>query len=842
MEKTQKWSVSLLVVVLVLWLSGCGGGGGDPSNPSDIAVTFNSVTANGSATQTTPQLTLNFSQAIPGLSADDITVGGVSSVVKGTLSGSGPSYTLPISGFSSGGTLSVAVAKSGYAISGSSKTVNVFFYSSGNPGDIEVWFNDLSANGSATQTTTQLSFEFNDVIQGLTADDITLSGVSGVVKGILSGSGPTYILPISGFSTGGTLSVAVAKSGYAISGSTKTVTVYYSSGNGSGDTAVTFSNVTAHGSSSQTTTQLTLTFSQAIAGLSADDITLNGVSGVSKGTLSGSGPTYTLPISGFISGGTLSVVVAKFGYAVSGSPQTVTIYYNSSGDGSETNPFLLIENEWADGEFLSRNDVQWFKLTATAATQYIHVSFGTLSGFWGVDVKVYDSNGNDVSNEVGSSGYFSTTDLYDTWSLSLDDDYFIKASSDSTTGGTYRIGFTKTIMVPGTRTTLTLNELSDGNIATSTGEQWFKFTATASTHYIHFLPNTLTMASVVLYHSDGTNLGGVLMTSGDTYMSKTTTVGQEYHIYVKPYSNYSGSYKIGFNTSSTAPGISWTPIAANNFAYFNPRVIAYGNGRFVGVGGTTAAYSINGITWTETSIGLVSSTFRDMAYGYYRFVAVGDSGRMVESGNGTSWSYITNTTFGSTNINGIIYGASTGKFVAVGNEGKAAYATDSPAMGDWTASYINFGTTNVNAVSFGNGKFVAVGAEGKAAYSSDGINWTTVSDTKFGTSDIYRITYGGGNFVAVGQSGKAAYSNDGITWTAVDDIKFGTLNINDVAYGGGNYVAVGQSGKAAYSSDSITWNVVDNTTFNNDTIFSITYGGGKFIAATDSRMAYWITP
>jgi len=104
---------------------------------------------------------------------------------------------------------------------------------------------------------------------------------------------------------------------------------------GNGNTAVTFSNVTANGSTSQTTTQLTLTFSQAITGLNASDITLSGVSGVSKGTLSGSGPTYTLPISGFTATGTLNVTVAKSGYTISGSPKTAAIYY-SDGGGSGT--------------------------------------------------------------------------------------------------------------------------------------------------------------------------------------------------------------------------------------------------------------------------------------------------------------------------------------------------------------------------------------------------------------------------------------------------------------------------------------------------------------------------
>jgi len=96
-----------------------------------------------------------------------------------------------------------------------------------------------------------------------------------------------------------------------------------------GDTAVTLISVTANGSASQTTTQLTLTFDKAINGLTAADITLSGVNGVTKGTLSGSNP-YTLPISGFTASGTLSVTVSKTGYTISGSPKTVAIYFNNS--------------------------------------------------------------------------------------------------------------------------------------------------------------------------------------------------------------------------------------------------------------------------------------------------------------------------------------------------------------------------------------------------------------------------------------------------------------------------------------------------------------------------------
>jgi len=114
-------------------------------------------------------------------------------------------------------------------------------------GDASVAFSGLSADGSSTQTTTLLALTFSQPIDGLTADDITLSGVPnapsvpgapglpgipglgipGLSKGTLSGSNP-YFLPISGFTVGGTLTVSVSKPDYAISGSPKSIPIYYS--------------------------------------------------------------------------------------------------------------------------------------------------------------------------------------------------------------------------------------------------------------------------------------------------------------------------------------------------------------------------------------------------------------------------------------------------------------------------------------------------------------------------------------------------------------------------------------------------------------------------------------
>ena len=127
--------------------------------PALISVTLNSVTADGGTDQTTTVLTLNFSQAITNLTADDITlthsVSG-QSFVKGVPAASGSSYILPISGFTIGGTLSVAVAKPGYNISGSPKTgINIYNFSPPLTGTVGIT-GTLQTGQTLTAVTTNL--------------------------------------------------------------------------------------------------------------------------------------------------------------------------------------------------------------------------------------------------------------------------------------------------------------------------------------------------------------------------------------------------------------------------------------------------------------------------------------------------------------------------------------------------------------------------------------------------------------------------------------------------------------------------------------------------------------
>ena len=182
--------------------------------------------------------------------------------------------------------------------------------------------------------------------------------------------------------------------------------------NPGGDTSVTLNSVSANGSSSQTTTQLTLTFNQAISGLSASDITLSGVSGVNKGSLSGFGPSYTLSISGFTSGGTLNVSVSKSGYNISGSSKSVTIYYSSGNSGGGTAPSAPTG------------------VTATAqSSSSISISWSSVSGATGYYI-YRSSSASGTYSQVGTS----TTTSYSNTGLSASTTYYYKVAAYNSNG------------------------------------------------------------------------------------------------------------------------------------------------------------------------------------------------------------------------------------------------------------------------------------------------------------------------------------------------------------------------------------------------------------------------
>lgn len=193
---------------------------------------------------------------------------------------------------------------------------------------------------------------------------------------------------------------------------------------------------------------------------------------------------------------------------------------------------------------------------------------------------------------------------------------------------------------------------------------------------------------------------------------------------------------------------------------------------------TTAAYSTDGITWTQTTMP-ASVPWFSVTYGDGKFVAVAG-----------------------------------GNFALTAS---AAYSTNGIT---WTQT-----TLPVNAgwfsVTYGDGKFVAVTYySSTAAYSTDAITWT---QTTLPTNSLwFSVTYGDGTFAAVAtDSTTAAYSTDGITW-AQTTMPVSSL-WSSVAYGEKNIIISTYDPKTIYTVPSNTETIVTSIFISNTSNSTETY-------------------
>jgi uncharacterized repeat protein (TIGR02543 family) len=300
-----------------------------PEEGKDIAF---DVTADGGAATTSSKINFTFAAAVTGLSADNITVSNdTGAAVKGALTGSGTSWSLGIT-VNTAGNVKVKIAKAG--IEAAEKTVTVHKA----PTPVSDITYTTTADGGATAGSTKIDFTFSAAVTGLTADTITISNDTGAaVKGALTGSGTTWSLGIT-VNTAGNVKVKIAKAG--IEAAEKTVTVHKAP---TPVSDITYT-ATADGGATAGSTKIDFAFSSAVAGLTADTITVsNGTGAAVKGALTGSGTSWSLGIT-VSAAGDVKVKIAKAG--IEAAEKTVTVYkaptpvsditYTATADGGAT--------------------------------------------------------------------------------------------------------------------------------------------------------------------------------------------------------------------------------------------------------------------------------------------------------------------------------------------------------------------------------------------------------------------------------------------------------------------------------------------------------------------------
>ena len=256
-------------------------------------------------------------------------------------------------------------------------------------------------------------------------------------------------------------------------------------------------------------------------------------------------------------------------------------------------------------------------------------------------------------------------------------------------------------------------------------------------------------------------------------------------------------------------GTRWGSAGATNISSLELRGIAYGNGRYVLVGGPflnqsngQVYHSTDGINWPRVESHPFTRQVNGIAFGNGTFVAGGLGGIIARSTDGITWTAIANP-FGTENIQDVFFGNN--MFVAVGQSGRIAYASANN-LASWTAvPNSSFGTSTIRSIANNGQTWIAVGDGGRMAISTNNLStWTTVNNP-FGNYIIRAITFGSGRWVAVGDNGIMTSTN-GTTWTLVADMDTFDEGFNSVSFGNGRFIAGGGSfGRIVYSTNGTTW-------------------------------------
>jgi hypothetical protein len=210
----------------------------------------------------------------------------------------------------------------------------------------------------------------------------------------------------------------------------------------------------------------------------------------------------------------------------------------------------------------------------------------------------------------------------------------------------------------------------------------------------------------------------------------------------------SGTILQSLNGAGWVQQTSPTASQLNDVAYAAPLFAAVGNSG-------TIVTSTTGTSWAAQTISGVTLNGVKNSNGLWVVVgAVGASGRLYTSTLGTSgWSLRYS---GGAALNKSAASAN-GVFVAVGDSGTIVTSANGTS---WSA--VSTGTAaSLNDVTLGNGLLVAVGA-GVVLTSADGTTWT---NRTFTPDTLTSVIYAAGRFIATGPASTYYVSADGINWT-----------------------------------------------------------------------------
>jgi len=247
-----------------------------------------------------------------------------------------------------------------------------------------------------------------------------------------------------------------------------------------------------------------------------------------------------------------------------------------------------------------------------------------------------------------------------------------------------------------------------------------------------------------------------------------------------------------------------------------PYDITHGEGFMVAVGSSGLIVdSPDGTNWTSRVAG-TTQILRSVASGNGQWVVVGHSGTILSSLDRTNWTpRISGTT---RNLMAVQYG--NGVFVASGEFGVILTSPDGVT---WVPH--NQGTGFLNHLAYGKGLFLLAAGRGTNLVSADGANWFT--RTNGSSANLYTLDFGNDQFLAIDTQSRILTSIDASNWTARGSVRL--VRPPQTAYGNGVFLAVG-GGPPEYSPDGDPW----TQSTSNLSARAVTFDNGYFYLMRDT--------
>ena len=295
------------------------------------------------------------------------------------MTGSGTTYNVAVSGMTGSGTVIASIAAevahdaAGNPSEASTSTDNMVTYDVTAP---TVTINQAAGQADPTNASPiNFTVVFSEPVTDFATGDVTLSGTAGATTATVTGSGTTYNVAVSGMTGSGTVIASIAAevahdaAGNPSEASTSTDNmVTYDV------TALTVTIDQAAGQPDPTSASpinFTVVFSEAVTDFATGDVTLDGTAGATTTTVTGSGTTYNVAVSGMTGSGTvIASVAAGVAHAAAGIPNEASTSTDNVVTLSVTNAITSIIN--------NHNGTYTLNLLGTPGAEYYLVTNANL--------------------------------------------------------------------------------------------------------------------------------------------------------------------------------------------------------------------------------------------------------------------------------------------------------------------------------------------------------------------------------------------------------------------------------------------------------------------------------